>query len=140
MFKFEYDNFIDRFNGLKIVIRNTARGRLVGYWYNNKTNCVSSEYYSHYISSYDEITGSDFIDRVFMLVSDIWHAASMDLAYPPKSSDENINSYLVGKEQEIQELARKQAEQFLLDYFQVEDMRDLLARDDFFDKRMFVEP
>lgn len=140
MFEFEYDNFINRFNGLKIIIRNTARGRLVGYWYNNETNCISSEYYNHIVSSYDETIGSDFVDRVVLLASDTWYAAFLDLAYPPKSSDDNINSYFVGKKQEIQELARKRAEQFLLDYFQVEDMRDLLARDDFFDKKMFVEP
>lgn len=140
MFEFEYDNFLDRFNGLKIVIRNTKRGHLVGYWYNNETSCLSSKYYSHAIFNYDEIVGSDFIDGVLGLVSDIWHVAFTDLTYPPKSSDDNIDSYLVGKKQEIQELAREQAEQFLLDYFQVEDMRDLLARDDFFDKQMFVEP
>lgn len=139
MFEFEYDNFLDKFNGLKIVIRNTKIGRLVGYWYNNETNCISSEYYNHAFN-YDEIIGSDFIDGVLRLVSDIWHVAFMDLAYPPKGFDDYTNSYFVGKKEEIQELARKQAEQFLLDYFQVEDMRDLLARDDFFDKQMFVEP
>lgn len=135
MFEFEYDNFLDKFNGLKIVIRNTKRGRLVGYWYNNETNCISSEYYNHAFN-YDEIVGSDFIDGVLRLVSDIWHVAFMNL----KSSEDNINSYFAGKNQEIRELARKQAEQFLLDYFQVEDMRDLVAQDDFFDKQMFVEP
>lgn len=54
--------------------------------------------------------------------------------------DKADSEYCFAKMQEVRELAEKQAEQFLLDYFQVEDMWGLLARDDFFDKQMFVEP
>lgn len=136
MFEFEYDNFLDRFNGLKIVVRNTAKGRLVGYWVNNEEGCSSSEYYDYIAPDFDKVTGANFVSTVTRLASDVWHIANLSLSYPAK--DDYVNSYFVGKEQEILELAKEQAEQFLLNYFQVEDMRDLLARDDFFDKQMFT--
>lgn len=136
MFEFEYDNFLDRFNGLKIVVRNTTEGHLVGYWFNNEKNYLSSEYSAWIVSNCNKVTGVNFILEVTKLVSELWYIANMDLSYPPK--DDNVNSYFVGKKQEILELAKEQAGQFLLDYFQVEDMRDLVARDDFFDKQMFT--
>lgn len=121
MFEFTYDNFLDRYNGLKIVIRNTAGGQLVCYSVDNDGAC-----YHHIVSG--ETFGSTFWDNV-------WIALSWILLF----SIDN-EKYLMMKKAEIVEILKKQTEQFLLDYFQAEDMRDLLARDDFFDKRMFVEP
>lgn len=119
MFEFEYDNFLDKYNGLKIVVRNTAGGAIVCYAINNdgvKSHDVFSEgvpgcYFVYYIMS------------------------SVNMAINGSSIEDS--EYRTMKREEIKELARKQAEQFLLDYFQVEDMRDLVARDEFFDKPMF---
>ena len=120
MFEFEYDNFLDKYNGLKIVVRNTAGGAIVSYAINND-GVVFYEVY------HDYVIGCNFINYVM---------TSVNLAIGA-AIDKADFEYSYVKMQEAREIAEKQAEQFLLDYFQVEDMRDLLARDDFFDKRMF---
>lgn len=120
MFEFEYDNFLDKYNGLKIVVRNTAGGAIVNYAIDN------DGVKSHDIFS-DGISGCYF---VFYIMN------SVNMAVNGSIED---SEYRTMKREEIKELARKEAEQFLLDYFQAEDMRDLLARDEFFDKKMFVE-
>lgn len=122
MFEFEYDNFLDKYNGLKIVVRNTAGGAIICYAIDNDGIKFNDNYTSC-------VVGYNFI-------SYIMSSASMATHWVIGEDSE----YFSMKKKEVKELAKKQAEQFLLDYFQVEDMRDLLARDDFFDKKMFVEP
>lgn len=123
MFEFEYDNFLDKYNGLKIVVRNTAGGKIISYAINND-GVVFYDAYNDYV------IGHNFISYVTGLA----HVA-INMAMNKADFE-----YRSAKMQEVRELVEKQAEQFLLDYFQVEDMRDLLAHDDFFDKKMFVEP
>ena len=120
MFEFEYDNFLDKYNGLKIVVRNTAGGAIISYAINND-GVVFYDVYN------DHVIGYNFINYVM---------TSVNLAIGG-AIDKADFEYCSVKMREAREIAEKQAEQFLLDYFQVEDMRDLLARDDFFDKRMF---
>ena len=121
MFEFEYDNFLDKYNGLKIVVRNTAGGAIISYAINND-GVVFYDVYN------DHVIGYSFITYVR---SSAYVAINMAI-------DKADFEYRSAKMQEVRELVVKQAEQFLLDYFQVEDMRDLLARDDFFDKQMFT--
>lgn len=121
MFEFEYDNFLDECNGLKIVIRNTAGGRLVCYSTDNDGVCYCRIWEK-------KLFGVTFRQEVLDALSWIFLFSIKD------------EKYLMMKKLEAKEIIEKQIEQFLLDYFQVEDMRDLLARDDFFDKQMFVEP
>ena len=123
MFEFEYDNFLDKYNGLKIVVRNTADGRIVSYAMNND-GVVCYDYCTDYTQ------GCDFIISVTYALE-----RTINRAINNKADFE----YRSMKKEEVKELVKKQAEQFLLDYFQVEDMRDLLVRDEFFDKKMFVE-
>ena len=121
MFKFEYGNFLDKYNGLRITIRNTTAGQLVCYSMNNDgVQC--------YETFSKEIFGYTFC-------SDFLAALSCVLLFSI-----NDEKYLMMKRIEIEEILKKQVKHFLLDYFQVEDMRDLVVRDDFFDKQMFVEP
>lgn len=108
MFEFEYD----KYNGLKIV----AGGAIISYAINN------DDVYN------DHVIGYNFITYVR---SSVYVAINMAI-------DKEDFEYRSAKMQELRELVEKQAKQFLLDYFQVEDMRDLLARDDFFDKKMFT--
>ena len=122
MFEFEYDNFLDKYNGLKIVVRNTAGGAIISYAINND-GVVFYDVYNDYVIGYNFIT---------YIRSSAYVAINMAI---DKAED---FEYRFAKMQEVRELVVKQAEQFLLDYFQVEDMRDLLARDDFFDKKMFT--
>ena len=121
MFEFEYDNFLDKYNGLKIVVRNTAGGAIISYAINND-GVVFYDVYN------DHVIGYNFINYVM---------TSVNLAIGAAIDKADFDDYCFVKMQEARELVEKQAKQFLLDYFQVEDMRDLLARDDFFDKRMF---
>lgn len=123
MFEFEYDNFLDKYNGLKIVVRNTAGGAIITYAINND-GVVFYDVYN------DHVIGYNFITYVR---GSLYLAINMAL-------DQADFEYRSAKMQELRELVEKQAKQFLLDYFQVEDMRDLLVRDEFFDKKMFVEP
>ena len=119
MFEFEYDNFLDEYNGLKVVIRNTAGGRLVCY-------SIDNDGVQHYhICEGEKIFGATFYRDVITALSWIFLFSIKD------------EKYLMMKKLEAKKILEKQTEQFLLDYFQVEDMRDLLARDDFFDKPMF---
>ena len=144
MFEFEYDNFTDKCNGLKIVIRNTAKGQLVCYAVTNN----SSEFLT---DRYSEVTGQTFIMKIrLMILNTMYPARLITYFFEGKTNNNNwsidapmsapTEEYLNAKQEEILELATKKAEEFLLNYFQAEDMRDLLARDDFFDKPMFVEP
>lgn len=121
MFEFEYDNFLDKYNGLKIVVRNTADGAIISYAINND-DVVFYDVYNDHVIGYNFIT---YVRR------SVYVAINMAI-------DKEDFEYRSAKMQELRELVEKQAKQFLLDYFQVEDMRDLLARDDFFDKHMFI--
>ena len=122
MFEFEYDNFLDEYNGLKIVIRNTAGGQLVCY-------SIDNDGVRHYhIRESEKIFGATFYQDVMTALSWIFLFSIRD------------ERYSMIKKLEAKEIIKKQIKQFLLDYFQVEDMRDLLVRDDFFDKPMFIEP
>lgn len=144
MFEFEYDNFTDKCNGLKIVIRNTAKGQLVCYVVTNN----SSEFLT---DRYSEVTGHTFIMKIRLIILNTMYPARLVTTFFEGKTNNNnwsidtptsapTEEYLNAKQEEILELATKKAEEFLLNYFQVENMRDLLARDDFFDKPMFVEP
>lgn len=126
MFEFEYDNFLDKYNGLKIVVRNTAGGAIVTYAIDNDGVLCCQ------IVDDNKICGACFRKKV---MNAIFYAMNVSI----ENCDEN-NDYFKMKIREVEELAKKQVEQFLLDYFSAEDMRDLVARDDFFDKKMFVEP
>ena len=133
MFEFEYDNFLDKYNGLKIVVRNTADGRIVGYAMNND-GVVCYDYCTDYYTQ-----GCDFIISVTYALERTINRAINNKADFEAINNEADSEYRSMKKEEVKELMKKQAEQFLLDYFQVEDMRDLLVRDEFFDKKMFVE-
>lgn len=55
MFEFEYDNFLDKYNGLKIVVRNTAGGAIISYAINNDGVVFYDVYHDHIIG-YNFIT------------------------------------------------------------------------------------
>lgn len=120
MFEFEYDNFLDECNGLKIVIRNTSGGQLVCY-------SIDNDGVQIYQTMSEKLFGSTFLEEVRTALSWIF-----------LFSTSNNEKYFMMKKVEVTEIIEKQAKQFLLDYFQAEDMRDLVARDEFFDKQMFT--
>ena len=142
MFEFEYDDFIGPLgdNGLKIVVRNTADGNLVGYAIDNMDDGLG------YCYNLGKIVANALPKMAPVLISRVF-VGYLDKRFEGECHDDwsknyvGLDSgYLNGKDYEMREKIEDYAVQFLKDYFDVNDLRSLVAIDDFFDKKMFVEP
>ena len=139
MFEFEYDDFIGPIgdNGLKIVVRNTADGNLIGYAIDNIDDDLA------YCFSLGKIIGNCLPKMAPVLISKVF-VGYLDKRFTCEHNDnwakdyvELDSNYLKGKDYEMREKIKDYAIQFLKDYFDVNDLRSLVAIDDFFDKWMF---